>query len=619
MFINLHVHSNYSHDCISKIDDIVKFAVDNNQNAIAVTDHGSMSGCVELYKKAKKAKIKPIIGCELYLCKPGQSAEDKSPANKTLNHLVVLAKNYTGYKNLLKITKLANINYYYKPRIDEQILFEHKDGLIVLNGHITTSLFDCLFFNFDGVANSSSIDEAKQYLYPDYEQRFLNIANKYKNVFGDDFYVEIQLFDKGDICQQSIGYILLELAKKHGFQAVGTGDAHYIYEKDAIFHKTFCAIKTNTKVKDLANIGYFNSGKYGIIDNKWAEKCYDNELIESTNEISSKIEEYDITAQHSIPKSDIANPRQFIYNTCIQRLKELGKENNQVYLDRLNSELAIIDLGNLYDYFIIVADYVRWAKSKNILVGPSRGSAGGCLISYLLKIISIDPIQYDLLMERFYSEDRAINKILPDIDSDFPASRREEIINYIRDKYGHNKVAGVVTFSTLQSKNALKDTLRMHSACTFQEINKITELIPSRDKISDKMAEFKEETGSDSVIEYCLYNDPDLLKDWCYLDENKNLCGDYALYFKIAIGLEGAIKAESKHASAIIIASRPIEECAPLIRDKSSDELIVALDMSSFEDVSLVKFDILGVKTLDCLTEVNNLLKEINIVDSFCH
>jgi DNA polymerase-3 subunit alpha len=614
MFVNCHNHSNFSHDCISRIPDIVEFAKTNNQTAIALTDHGNISGCVEFYRECKKRGIKPILGNELYICQPSKSASLKDSSNKTLNHLVVLAKNMAGFKNLLKLTKLSNQNFYYRPRVDEDMLFAHKEGLIVLNGHIGTSLFDCLFFNFKGVETCSSIDEARLYLYDDYEERCLNLINRYVEQFGDDFYVEIQLFDKGDICQQSIGTILYEVAKKYNLKAIGTGDSHYIESKDAVLHKTFCAIKQNAKIKDLPPIGYFTSGKYGLLDNEWAESCYSADLIEVTNEVANKIEDYDILKPHAIPKFDIENPRQHIYNRCIDRLKELDL-HNKVYLDRLDSELAILELGNLYDYFLIVADYVNWAKSNGILVGPSRGSAGGCLISYLLQIISIDPLKYNLLMDRFYSEDRAANKILPDIDSDFPATRREEVIAYIRHKYGADKVAGAVTFSTLQGKNALKDVLRVHSVCDFQQMNKITELIPARDKISDKLAEFKDEVEEygDSIINYCLHKEPDLLKDYCYLEDGV-LKGDYADYFKIAIGLEGAIKSESKHASALIISSNPIEEVAPLLRDKSSDELIVALDMDSFEAVSLVKFDILGIKSLDCLSEVNKLLEEIGIV-----
>jgi DNA polymerase-3 subunit alpha len=250
-------------------------------------------------------------------------------------------------------------------------------------------------------------------------------------------------------------------------------------------------------------------------------------------------------------------------------------------------------------------------------MGPSRGSAGGCLLSFLLDIISINPIHYDLSFDRFFSKDKALSGTLPDIDSDFQASRRKEVINYIKNKYGEDKVAGVVSYSTLQGKNALKDVLRVHSACDFSQMNKITELIPARDKISDQLAEFKEETGSDSILFYCLKNEPDLLKDYCTLQEVNGVnifSGDYGDYFKIAIGIESAIKSSSRHPSAIVISKYPIVDVAPLVRDKSSDELIIDYDMDYFPYASLVKFDILGIKSLDCLDEVNKLLIEIGIL-----
>jgi len=610
--INLHVHSNGSHDSITKIKDLVSFVKKDGQTALALTEHGNMSSCVEFYKTCKKAGIKSIIGCELYTCKNQAPKEQKDSDNKLLNHLVVLAKNYTGYRNLLRLHKISNENFYYRPRIDEETLFAHSEGLIVLNGHIQTSIHDQLFYHLDALADCESIDCARQYLYPDYEDRFLAVANRFQAVFGSDFYVECQLFDQTEMWQQASGMILRELAQKHGFQAVGTGDCHYLTSEDAILHRTFCAIKQNSKVKDLPNIGYFQSGNYGVITNEWAKRCYPEDLILATHEIADKVEEYDITLKEAIPKSDMKNPRKFIYNTCLKKLKSLKLYNNE-YIKRLNYELSILELGNLYDYFIIVSDYMNWAKAQGILCGPSRGSAGGSLVSYLLDIITIDPIRYNLLFSRFYDENRAISGTLPDIDCDFPASRREDVINYIKNKYGHDKVAGVVTFSTLQGRNALKDVLRVYSACDFQSMNKITELIPARDKISDLLAVFKEKTGSDSVLFYLLKEEPRLLANYCVLDEDGNFTGDYAEYFKIAIGLEGAIKSESKHASALIISSNPLVDVAPLIRDKSSDDLLVGLDMDSFGDVSLAKFDMLGIKSLDCLTEVNKLLEEVSI------
>lgn len=617
-FVNLHVHTNYSWDSTSRIKDIVSFAKKNNQPAIAMTDHGNMSGAIEFYKACKDAKVKPIIGCEFYICKEQMSASEVGSHNKSLNHLVVLAKNEEGYKNLLYLTKYANENFYYRPRIDEETLFANSKGLIVINGHMDTSINDCLFYNEKAVHDCQSTDEARQYLFPDYKDRLRAVYDRYYSVFGEDFYLEVQLFDKKDIFQQTYGHVLYEYAKENNFKCVGTGDAHYIKEEDAIFHKTFCAISMNTKIKDMSDIRYYNSGQYKLITNDHAEDCYPQELIEATLEVVNKIDEYSIIYPESVPtfSNQITNPREYIYSLC-QHALEVKSTTDKSYQERLQYELDILEMGDLFNYFLIVYDFCKWAKDNNILMGPARGSAGGCLVSYLLGIIEMDPIKYGLLFERFYSPDRAKYKIMPDIDSDFPASKRSLVIDYIKNKYGHDYVKSVVTFSTLQGRNALKDVLRVHGAASFQEINNITENIPSRDKISDKLADFKKETGSDSILYYCLKHEPDLLKDYCrlHVDENgiETLSGEYAKYINIAIHLEGAIKSESKHASALIISKYPIHTVAPLIKDKSSDELMVGYDMDSFPHASLVKFDILGVKSFDCLMEVNELLKEIGL------
>ena len=261
-FINVHGHSLHSHDCASKLNKIVDFVKNNGQSAVALSDHGNMSAAIKFQELCLKAKIKPLIGCELYCVANQRSSLDKSPANRRLNHLVVLAKNKTGYNNLIKLVSISNRpeNYYYKNRIDEETLFKYSEGLIVINGHYDTSIFDCLVFNLEAAAKCNSVEEAKEYLFPDYKEKVLEIANRYKNIWGDDFYIECQLFDQGDVVQQLTGFTLFDWAKEFGFKAVGSSDFHYIEPKDSKAHKTFVAIKQNCKISSLADIGYFNSG-----------------------------------------------------------------------------------------------------------------------------------------------------------------------------------------------------------------------------------------------------------------------------------------------------------------------------------------------------------------------
>lgn len=612
-FVNLHNHTLYSHDSASKIDDIINCVKEYGQTAIAITDHGNLSGAIKFHTTCNKAGIKPIIGCELYICQPNFSAKDKVQSNRRLNHLVVLAKNYDGYKNLLKLATIGNYpeHYYYSMRIDEEILFAHSDGLIVINGHHSTSLFDILFFNNDGVSQCESIEEARSYLRPDYKDKFLEIASRYRSVFGDDFYIECQLFDTGDILQQASGHILRELASEFDFRAVGTGDAHYIKSKDAEAHKTFCAIKKNMKIDKMADIGYFNSGRYCILSDDMVTSCYPEDLILATKEIEDKIEHYEVKSRQKIPHIVLPDktPLQEVKDLCENRLKELGLWND-TYIERLNYELEITEIGELEHYCLIVRDYIMWAKSNGIIVGGGRGSAAGSLISYLIGITTIDPIKYRLSFDRYFSRDRAEAKINPDIDVDFQATRRDEVVNYIRQKYGADKVCGAVTYNILQGKSAIKDVLRVWDVCDATEANKISDLITAKDKISDKLSEFKDRTGSESIIMYHLIEEPEALKEYVYLEDGE-LKGEYAHYFSLAIQLEGAIKSTSRHPSAYIISNSPIYESAPLSKDKDTDDLLCNYDMYSFELAGLLKFDLLAIKSLDGLKIVNDLLGEL--------
>lgn len=614
-FINLHVHTKYSWDCASDIGKLVRHVKNSRQSAVAITDHGSMSGVIKFHKACRDNDLKPILGVEAYICANQKSATEKSPANRRLNHLVLLAKNKTGYLNLLKLTNLANQaeRNYYKPRIDEQLLFAHSEGLIVINGHFDTSIHDALCFNIDAASKCDTVEEAEMYLFPDYEQKVLEIVNRYKSVFGDDFYIECQLFDQGDIFQQMVGTVLNRFAQKHGLKAVGTGDAHYIVPEDSKIHKTFVAIKQNKKVKNLPDIGYFNSGTYCLITNEHAQKCYPQNLIDATCEIANKIEVYEITGPQRIPliadnKTAIAEVRKIAY----EKLKELGLHANQTYIDRVEYELEMTERGELANYFLIVRDYLDWARQNGILTGCGRGSVGGALIAYLLGITAIDSVHYDLMWDRFMGPDRIENKVLPDIDSDFQASRRDEVIDYIRHKYGDDKVCGVVTFGLLQGKSAIKTVLSAWDVCDPKQQKDISDCIQGKDKISDKLAEFASETGSDSIILYTLTHEPESLANYVRLQDGQ-IVGEWAPFFELAIALEGAIKTESKHASAIIISGDPVANFAPLSKDKSSDNLLCAFDMYSFETAGLVKFDILGLKSLDGLFEVNNLIKDMDI------
>lgn len=412
MFINLHTHSRHSHDSVSNIREMVKFVAANGQTALALTDHGNMSGIPILFQECQKAGIKSIAGNELYICQSGALATQKDNDNRRLDHLVVLAKNEKGYRNLLKLTSLANMpeHYYYKPRIDKNILKAHSEGLIVINGHVGTSLSH-IFFNEDGVRLSNTIEEASNYIQPDFEEDFKEEADWFQSIFGNDFYVECQLFDKEDVYQQTLGWTLYNTAKKLGYQVIGTGDSHYIRPEDQIVHKTFVAIKQNTKIVQMDPCRYLDSGMYGLITDKWAEECYPEDLIKATEEIANKVESYDISSRPRIPNfnSDV-DPDETIQQICYKKLKELGLDNNPKYINRLKYELGVFKKCGISNYSLLVSDYIQFAESKNILVGAGRGSSSGSIINYLLNITKIDPIEYDLLFTRYFSPNRSLPK-----------------------------------------------------------------------------------------------------------------------------------------------------------------------------------------------------------------
>ena len=276
-------------------------------------------------------------------------------------------------------------------------------------------------------------------------------------------------------------------------------------------------------------------------------------------------------------------------------------------MDRIKYELQVIEEANLAGYFLIVQDYVNWAKNQGWLIGCGRGSAAGCLISYLLNITSIDPIKYELLFSRFYNRGRNTKDhiSLPDIDIDFPITKRQYVIDYLRTKYGKDRVCQMATFGRLQGRGALKEVLRVNNVCDFETMNLITKNLPQEAEINDQM----EESDETSIIRWTLQNEPQDLIDWCKMDEEGNLSGEYAQFFEQAIRLEGTYKSQGKHAAGVIVAAEPLDKVCPMIRDKNSDEKIAGMNMGDLESMGHVKLDILGVVVLDKLMKTNDLLK----------
>jgi DNA polymerase-3 subunit alpha len=291
---------------------------------------------------------------------------------------------------------------------------------------------------------------------------------------------------------------------------------------------------------------------------------------------------------------------------------KIPEDAQSVYVDRIKKELAVLEDSGLSSYFLIVSDIVEYVRSKGWLPGPGRGSAAGCLVSYLIGITSIDPIKYNLIFERFYNAGRNTKDriSMPDIDVDVPIQYREDIIQYIKNKYGQNKVSQMITFNTLKGRGALKEVLRVYDNLSFEEMNRITKNIPDEAKIADDLQEMKDEDGEASIIRWALENNADKLKEWCFIDDNDELSGPLAKRFEQAIRLEGTKYNQSKHAAGIAICSSELDELCPMIYDTKTDQSIAGLEMSDLESIGIIKFDILGIALLDKIMEVKSLLSK---------
>ena len=457
-----------------------------------------------------------------------------------LNNITFLSKNYKGWQNLIRMTASQNI-------------FDYNEDKSV-------------------IAISPRGDEESIY--------------HLKGLFGEDFYFE----DEAGFHKQCF----------------------YMSPSDKEDYKILMSANTGRPIGDFSKLDLYQQI---LVENDFSlstpEEVKD---IQSKNqEIVDKCEEYDILGELKLPRFDYPKefPSEYDYmvHLCRQgwKSKIAGKGlDENVYRDRVKKELEVIKKVGLQGYFLIVQDYVNWAKNQGWLQSTGRGSSAGSLVCYLLNITKIDPIKYNLIFERFYNEGRNTKdrKALPDIDTDFPKFKRDLVIDYIVNKYGQNKVSHIVTYSELKGKSSIKEVLRAHKAVSNDEMNNITKHIPSKEEISDLLAESKEE----SILKWVLNNEPDILKDWVTIDDNGVVHGELAPFFEQAIRLEGTFIGTGKHASGIIISKEPLSECCPMTKDKDGNSL-AALDMSDLEKAGFVKFDILGLAALDKLMGINNLLR----------
>lgn len=614
----LHVHSEYSLlDGLSKTSQIASRIKEIGSTACALSDHGTVSGAVDFVKTMKDNGLKPILGCEVYICY-GES-NDKTPDNKRLFHQVILAKNLEGWKTLLELVAMSNHpdRFYHKPRISfNDIKKVDTSNLITFSGHLGSYL-----------ANAISKDDK---VLPNWQQLGIDAVNLQKQLFKN-FYVEIQLVDsERNKFSKEVAECLREVASITNTPCVATPDAHYARREDAIdqrvllctsLKKTLGQIKMDIKQGNSVGLQcFFESDNFHIPSFEEMQGWHTEEEIENTNKIADMCDDYSILSAPNPPTFKCPGgmtPDDFLRHLCRQGWKKKmahidDEEELKVYGERVNHELEVFLSCGLSSYFLIVRDIIKFCHENGYITGPGRGSAAGCMVSYLIDITQIDPIPADLLFERFYNAGRnSPGKISwPDIDIDVPKEARPKVIEYIRDKYGEENVAQIVTYTTLKGRSALKRVMHAVGGISFTEQNAMTKYILDEAKIADELQEMKEELGTSSIIRWCIENNPNRFKDWVQIDENGEFIGDRAEIFKQAIRLEGTKIIQSKHAAGVVVSPYKISETCPMVRSTDANDkgYIAGFEGPSCEEVGLLKIDVLGITMLDKVMSVADIL-----------
>ena len=569
-FTHLHTHSHYSLlDGLAKIDNLVARTKELGMDSVALTDHGVLYGAIEFYKKAKKAGIKPILGLETYVAPKTRLSRD--PGEKYY-HLILLAENLQGWKNLIQLSTRAHLEgYYYKPRIDKEILREHREGIIVLSGCLGGEIAQALLLG--------KKDEAKR------------IALEHQEILGkENYFLEIQKHINIPESEK-LEPLLLQLAKETGIPLVATQDLHYLTKDEAEYHDILLAVQTGNTLSDTNRLTMKDEDFSMTSPEEIAEKfSFVPEAIENTQLIADRcnleIPLGSVLLPHfEKPDGKTANAylRELVNEQIGERFTK--EEQNTEVLERIEYELGVIEKTGFADYFLIVQDLINWAKDHGISVGPGRGSAAGSLLSYILRITDINPLAYDLLFERFLNPDRIQ---MPDVDIDFADTRRDEVLAYAREKYGTDRVAQIITFGTMAARAAIRDAGRA-MGIPYAFCDQIAKLIPGTPHLElttaiDEVAELKE-----------LY------------DTN----ADAKRLINAALHLEGVVRHASVHACGTVISKEPLVNYVPLQfapQDKSS--IITQFEMHTIEDLGLLKIDFLGLRNLSTIQDTLRLVRE---------
>ncbi|MBI5469657.1 MAG: DNA polymerase III subunit alpha [Deltaproteobacteria bacterium] len=578
-FVHLHLHTQYSLlDGAIRPEALIALAKEYRMPAVAITDHGALFGAVEFYQKAMAKGIKPIIGCEMYVATGSHT--DKSPVSRSESsfHLVLLVKNAQGYRNLCKLLSIAYIDgFYYKPRIDKELLRSHNDGLIALSA--------CLHGEVAHAVAIGQMEAAKK------------AAAEYKEIFTDRrFYLEIQ--HNGMEEQEKVNRGLIEVGKELHIPLVATNDCHYLKKEDAKVHDILLCIQTGTTVNAPNRMRFSTDEFYFKSPDEMKEAFKDTpEAIANTIEIAERCNFEMKLGENHLP--EYAVPSGTTLDEIIEEKAKAGLEKRFIamaakgvdveairwhYYERLTKELKVIKGMGFPGYFLIVTDFIEYARSKDIPVGPGRGSAAGSLVAYSLGITNLDPIKYNLLFERFLNPDRIS---LPDIDIDFCFEKRDEVIRYVTERYGKENVTQIITFGQMKAKACIRDVGRALDM-PYGDVDRIAKLVPTTLNIT-----IKEALEQEPKLKKMTEDDPKVRE-----------------LIEVAIALEGLPRHASTHAAGVVISNRPLVDYLPLYKSQKEDSITTQYPMKDVEKIGLVKFDFLGLKTLTVIDKAIKIVKE---------
>ena len=570
-FVHLHLHTQYSLlDGANQLTPLFQQVKDYGMPAVAMTDHGNLFGAIDFYQKGKNHGVKPIIGCEAYMAPGSRSQKSGHTAHTEYYHLILLATNQIGYHNLIKLSSKAYLEgFYYKPRMDKELLREHHEGLIALSG--------CLSGEIPQLIGQHDLESA------------MRVADEYRSIFGkENYYLEVQA--NGLEQQQIANAGLMEIHKKLEIPLVGTNDCHYLTKRDARPHEIMLCLQTGKTLKDPNRMKFDTDQLYvKSMEEMVAEFAEFPRAVLNTTQVA---EQCDLSLEFGTTYlPDYHVPEGQSHDSYLQHLSEEGLRQRlrerptsiplEAYQHRLTTELAVLNAMGYAGYFLVVWDIINFARSRKIPVGPGRGSAAGSLVAYALRITDLDPLSYNLLFERFLNPERVS---MPDIDMDFCMDRRGEVINYVIEKYGEAHVCQIITFGTLGAKAAIRDVGRVMDF-PYADVDKVAKLVPTQLNITLKDA-LKQEPRLQELVD----GEPGM----------KEL-------MDTAMALEGLARHASTHAAGVVISQKPLMEHVPLYKT-SNDEVVTQYTMTDLEKVGLVKFDFLGLKTLTMIHDAVRLV-----------